>query len=304
MIIAKIFQGPGNQLFQYAFGLANARRLKTELKLDLSWFKEYSHHRQYILDRFRITAPIATEKEIYDVLTCNGPNFLAYRWNQLNRLHLRPYYQRPKMVEDLTKYDPNLKKLVDNTYVDGSFTNRDFFIESIDEVRQQFQFITEPNQRNRETIDKIRSQNAVALSFRLGDFLKHPHHNVTSIQYYHRCIEYLQQRYSNLVFYIFSDDINWVKNNFSITHPVVYMEYNTPDYMEDFRLLTHFKLHVMPNSTFSWWGALLAPDKDKLVLCPEYWLSPDKAAYPDGRMFEFRHVTPAEWVKIPNMVGG
>ena len=307
MIVLKIFQGPGNQMFQAAFGLAAAKRLNTELKLDLSWYKDYSYHRRFILDKFNVNISIASEKEIYDIVTCNGANIVSYKWNQLNRLHLRPYYQRPKIVEPIDKFDFNYTKIIDNTYVEGYFASRDFFVDQYDYVKSQLQFKAPPSSVNLNMIDKIKADNAVAISFRLGDFLSHPWQNVCSIFYYKRCIEYLEQRYDNLKFYVFSDDIQWVKNNVKIAHPTAFMDYNLPDYMEDFRLLTHFRFHIIPNSTFSWWGALLADAEAKLVLCPEHWLSPDKTTYKSefgDKTVDFSRVLPEEWIRIPNIVAG
>ena len=307
MVIVKIFQGPGNQLFQVAFGLAAAQRLNTELKVDLSWYKDYSHHRQFVLDKFDLNINTATEKEIYDIVTCNASNYISYQWNRLNRLHLRPYYQRPKIVESLNKFDINYTRILDDTYVEGYFTSRDFFATYLDLVKSQFQFKSPPSDSNKQLIDKIRSENAVAISFRLGDFLTNPLHNVCSLQYYQRSIEYLTSRYSDLRFYLFSDDLNWVKANFKIPHQSVFMDANGADYMEDFRLLTHFKFHIVPNSTFSWWGAELANNEGKVVLAPEFWLNPDLDTHKDAfgdQGVDFTHIVPNEWIKIPNMLPG
>jgi len=307
MIVVKIFQGPGNQMFQAAFGLAAARRLNTELKFDVSWYKDYSHHRQYILDRFNIDAGIATDQEIRDIITLNAPNIIAYKWNQLNRLHLRPYYQRPQILEPIDKFDINYTRIMDGTYVEGYFSSRDFFADHLNYVRQQLQFKTQPTGANKQLIEGIQSENAVAISFRLGDFLATPWQNICSLEYYQRCLDYLGERYSNLHLYVFSDDINWVRKNFKTKYPMNFMDFNAPDYMEDFRLLTHFKFHIIPNSTFSWWGALLADDNGKIVLCPQYWLHPDKTLYKDyfgGKAVDFSHVLPDGWIKIPNIVPG
>lgn len=294
-------------MFQAAYGLAAARRLNVELKFDLSWYDEYSHHRQYILDRFKVNAAKATEKEIYDIVTCNASNFVSYRWNRFNRLTLKPYYQRPKVVESLEKFDINYTKIIDNTYVEGYFPSRDFFADQLGFVKDQLSFKTQPSETSRRFIEKIRTENAVAISFRLGDFLQTPFHNVASIEYYQRCINYLAERYTDLRFYFFSDDLDWVKANFKTNHPMEFMDFNQPDYMEDLRLLTHFKFHIIPSSTFSWWGAFLAPDGGKVVLCPEHWLHPDKDMYKNhfgGKMVDYSHVLPAEWIKIPNIVAG
>ena len=307
MIVVKIFQGPGNQMFQIAFGLAAAKRLNVQLKLDLSWYKDYSHHRQFILDRFKARIEIASEKEIYDIVTCNASNFIFYKWNQLNRLYLRPYYQRPKIAEPMDKFDLNYTRIMDNTYIEGYFSSRDFFIDQYDHIKSNLQFKSPPSETNKRLMDKVRSENAVAISFRLGDFLSHPWQNVCSLEYYHRCVKYLEERYENLIFYVFSDDIDWVKENFRINHPIEFMDFNAPDYMEDFRCLTNFRIHIIPNSTFSWWGALLAEQDEKIVLSPEYWLSPDKSTYRSffgDKTVDFSRVLPEEWIKIPNIVSG
>ncbi len=307
MIVVKIFQGPGNQMFQVAYGLSVAKSLNTELKLDLSWYDEYSHHRQFILNKFNLNLQVATEKEIYDIVTCNASNFITYQWNRLNRMHLRPYYQRPQVIEPVDRFDLNYTKILDNTYVEGYFASREFFERHENFAKQQLTFKDAPSDINKKMIEQIRSENAVAVSFRLGDFLAYPLHNICSLQYYERCIEYLTARYNNLKLYIFSDDLNWVKTNFKTTLPTVYMDFNAPDYMGDLRLLTHFKFHIIPNSTFSWWGAELADNKDKIVLAPQYWLNPDehvqKDAF-DGKVVDFSHVVPNDWIKIPNMVEG
>ncbi len=72
MIIVKIFQGPGNQMFQYAYGLAASKRVGTELKLDLSCFKDNSDHRQYILDRFRSEAPDTSKLFVGNICSENA----------------------------------------------------------------------------------------------------------------------------------------------------------------------------------------------------------------------------------------
>jgi hypothetical protein len=294
-------------MFQAAFGIAAAKRLKTELKFDISYYKDYSNHRQFILDRFNIEATIATPTEIYNVYTCNASNFIAFKWNQLYRLHLCPYYRRPVVNESVDKFDLNFKRILNNTYVNGYFSSRDFFEDYQDEVRRQLTFKSLPSDLNQKMTDDIRTQNSVAISFRLGDFLTRPWHNVCSLEYYERCINYLSERYENLHFYVFSDDIDWVKKNFTIGHPTTYVDYNAPDYMEDFRLLSNFRFHIIPNSTFSWWGAYLANAGNKIVLCPEYWLSPDKASYEGfygAKVPDCHRVLPDEWIRIPNMTAG
>ena len=106
---------------------------------------------------------------------------------------------------------------------------------------------------------------------------------------------------------IFSDELDWVKKNLPLlAYNVIFMDYNEPDYMSDMRMMTFCKYHIIANSTFSWWGAWLAESK-KEVLCPQYWLHPDKKIHAegfDGKWAEFSHVLPESWTKIPNLEEG
>ena len=67
MIITWLSGGLGNQMFQYAAGLALAERRRTVLKLDVSWFREdpgYEAHNRYALSCLNITEQFATQQEI------------------------------------------------------------------------------------------------------------------------------------------------------------------------------------------------------------------------------------------------
>lgn len=90
------------------------------------------------------------------------------------------------------------------------------------------------------------------------------------------------------VFFVFSDDISWVKGNLDIPQ-AVYIEGNTgKDAYIDMQLMSLCRHHIIANSSFSWWGAWLNPAPDKIVLAPDRWFI--------GR--ERPDILPEKWIKI------
>jgi len=291
MIIQRIFQGPGNQMFQYAFGYTCARKNYAELKLDLNWYKYYSHHRSYILDTFNVETMQATEDEIISVKKCLDSRILSTYAKKTSNFFV-PYYKKSIVKEDTSKFDHNLLSIKDNTYIDGYFTSEAFFKNYEDQIRRIFTFKNKPDGMNEKLLHQIIGQNSVALSIRRGDFVGNPLHDVCSAEYFYEAIAYLSERVEGLHFYIFSDNIDWVHKNMNFTGNYRLMDFNHPNYMEDFRLMTYCKYHIIPNSTFSWWAAWLSSRPGKIVMAPERWLN--------GKEIEYRHVVPKQWIKIKN----
>jgi hypothetical protein len=54
-------------------------------------------------------------------------------------------------------------------------------------------------------------------------------------------------------------------------------------------LMSACKNFIIPNSSFSWWGAWLSKNKDKIVIVPKKW---------SGMKFIRFDVFPKEWIKI------
>jgi len=303
-MIIKIIQGPGNQIFQYAYALAASKRIGAELKLDLDWYRHYSGHRPYVLDRFNITAPVASAEEIQYVKSKNGPNFIQYRWN-LIRDKLAPTNKKAVVVEDITHVDLSLKYPYRHAYIEGYFTSEEFFSDFSDDVKRELSFVGDLGERSAEVMSQMKESESVALSLRRGDFVGKEWQNVCTFEYYHRAIEQMEQMIESPVYFIFSDEVEWVKRNFKLNGKVVFMDFNHPNYMEDMRLMTYCKHHIIANSTFSWWGAWLSGSSN--ILCPVHWLNPNIETHRkefNGKWVDFSHVLPKAWKRIPNLAEG
>ena len=82
-------------------------------------------------------------------------------------------------------------------------------------------------------------------------------------------LQYISQRVSKPVFYLFSDDPDWAESNIITTHETYIVRGNTDK--EDMYLMTQCKHHIIANSSFSWWGAWLNPSPEKIVIAHDVW---------------------------------
>ena len=299
MIIVKIFQGIGNQLCQYAYGRARGLDLGVEFKIDNSYYINYSevtqfgftYKRDYGLDHFNILNNVASEEEIRKVKTVDGSNRIAYYINK--KLHERaPYYRKRWVKEKETVFDPNLLRIKDNTYIEGYFVSELYFRKHRNVILKEFTLKNPVNEKNAEVIKRMQNTDSVCISIRRTNFLANPIMNVCREQYYTDGLKAMADMLGkNMRVFIFSDDNEWVLNNYKIPYEHEFVTHNFPDFYEDLRLMTYCRNHVIPNSTFSWWAAWLTQNEDKKIIAPKIWLNSDE---------DYSTVIPESWIKLEN----
>jgi hypothetical protein len=290
MIIIKVFQGLGNQLFQYALVRSLEELHGKTIKLDTTWYGKNSNHRPFGLDKFQTKYLEATNEEIYNVKNGVFRNrIINFIFNQ--SLKFKKYYHQPYFKEDLTALDKNILKINSRTYIEGYFSSEYFFKNIRSKLLIELELKGLPDSKNSEIISKMKNQESVCLSVRRGDFLNSMH-NVCRLTYFCNAIEWIKTKLSNPVFYIFSDDNKWVIENLVFDKEHYFITHNFPNFYEDFRLMKSCKHHIIPNSTFSWWAAWLGDYENKIVIAPEKWLDSDE--------IDYSYFVPSEWIKIDN----
>lgn len=128
------------------------------------------------------------------------------------------------------------------------------------------------SEKTKELQQSIESSNSISLHVRRGDYLslnnKILFGGICTINYYEKAMQHICAHVQNPVFYVFSDDIPWVRDNLAI-HSAVFVSHNQGlDSWQDMYLMSKCKHHIIANSTFSWWGAYLCSNKEKIVVCP------------------------------------
>ena len=111
--------------------------------------------------------------------------------------------------------------------------------------------------------------------------------------YYERAIEDISKRECDLKFFIFSDSHEWVRDNVKLEFPVVYVDHNTADTnYEDLRLMSLCNHNIIANSSFSWWGAWLNPNPQKMVFAPKQWFNNNV------RNLDPKDIIPLLWTQV------
>lgn len=264
-------------MFQYATARALSLRLGSELKVDIRDFSGYKLHQGFELDRlFNIEAKIALSENISNVIG----------WQQsilMRRLFRKPQlkFARHKnyIVEPHFSYWSGFNQLKDNCYIDGYWQSERYFFEYADKIRAEFTLKLPFSEKNAEIVEYISQVNAVSLHIRRGDYVsnaKNAYIGICSLDYYKTAINYIKNRVEKPIFFIFSDDINWVKNNLQTDAKSVFVDHNSgAESYNDMRLMSLCKHHIIANSSFSWWGAWLNPNPEKIVIAPKKWFASD-----------------------------
>lgn len=285
MIIVNILGGIGNQMFQYAL----YRRLSltnNDLFINKKDFEEYNLHNGYQLeDIFNVSPRCAGYEQIYKLK----------REPSLKGKLIKKFLGEKKTyieIEELT-FDNNILNQ-QNAYLFGYWQSEKYFKDIEKVIREDFKFKNELGEENLKIVEEMKKVNSVSIHIRRGDYLK-PEINklyggICEINYYKRAITHIENNVSNPYYFVFSNDIEWCKENLQLERVNFIDCNNGRDSYKDMQLMSKCKHNIIANSSFSWWGAWLNENKDKLVISPSRWINGIKSDIDD--------IIPATWIKL------
>jgi hypothetical protein len=289
MVVTQLLGGLGNQLFQYAVGRALAHANGVRLKLDVSAFGTY-RLRPYALKPFKIEADVLTPAEARALGVGRPAGAARTVWHRLTG---RP--RIPVVAEASFEFDPAVLHARPPCYLKGYWQSPRYFQHMAELIRSELAVAGPLSDRNRALTEQIRSTVAVSVHVRRGDYVSdsqtNRYHGSCEPDYYREAERLLRARVGDMQLYVFSDDPQWARDNLSFSSPAVIVSHNGPERPEeDLRLMTLCRHHIIANSTFSWWGAWLCPQADKLVVAPKQWFR--AAAHRTGDLL------PSDWITL------
>jgi hypothetical protein len=273
MIYVYLTGGLGNQMFQYAAARALAEKAQSKVCLDLLFLNSKQDgvtKRKFELDALNINAEYASKSES-DYIRRSGSRYLKY----LNIFHS----QKISIIKETGfGYSPIVHKPNEDICLMGYWQSEKYFAGIKEIISKELSPKKEAHGKNKVMAEEISKVNSVSLHIRRGDYVSNPLtnsvHGVCGVDFYLNSIKYINEKVDMPHYFVFSDAMDWCRKNLNPNAPVTFVDHNLEDNSyEDMRLMTLCKHNIIANSSFSWWGAWLNRNPEKIIIAPRKWFN-------------------------------
>lgn len=266
MVIIQVMGGLGNQLQQYAL-YRKFVRLGVEARLDISWFQASKEHgvtdRALELAYFdRLIYETCTEEERASLIGSDGLS---------GKLRRRFLPGSIRWFHEKEMYHPEVLTFED-MYLSGYFACEKYYWDILYDLREKLQFPESDNPENHRLAQEVRERPSVSVHVRRGDYLNRENRemfgNICTDAYYEKAMNVIRDRVPEAHFYLFSDDISYVREKYRGEKYTVVDINHGHDSFYDVWLMSQCKHNICANSTFSFWGARLNANESKIMIRP------------------------------------
>jgi hypothetical protein len=258
-IIIRVKGGLGNQLYIYAFAIYLSSKIDGLILLETrTGFIRDRYKRKYILNNF-------------SVIFKESPWYLSLYYPLKHRLvtFSKFLYRNVTYINDVEFYEnpvSSLQKIKDSgvTFLDGYWQDSSLLTECENIIKQVISLKFKIPDKIQNLTNYIQQNNSVAIHFRRVKY-----DTLLDIGYYLDAINKIKEQVSNPVFFVFSDDINWCRQHFLTDCLIIFVDNGYENEIADFWLMSQCKHFIIANSTFSWWGAWLSGNIEKIIIAPK-----------------------------------
>ncbi len=272
MIIIRVMGGLGNQLQQYAL-YRKFGSLGIPAKLDLSWFSTDNQARMKAPRPLELSGfedlfmETAAEAEVRALL---GRTF-EERAGIMERIKRRFAPGALPVFEESRMFHEEIFSFRDR-YLVGYFACEAYYADILEMLRKEIRFPESGEEKNKETMQEMAEQTAVSIHVRRGDYLDAANAanfgGICTDEYYDNAVRYIKERFPGAVFYLFSDDTDYVRARFRGPEYRIVDWNRGKDSFYDMQLMSCCRHNICANSTFSFWGARLNPHSGKCMIRP------------------------------------
>ena len=263
--------GLGNQMFYYALYKALLCEGKDVCIEDFTHYQEIGRYDNELETIFpKVFYRHATKKE-FNRLTDSS----MLPWHRIRR-KLLGRRGRLYCEKDAITFEKDIFK-VENRYCVGYWQSSRYFAKVKDAVREDFEFQWNvfPD-KILEMQRRIQESNSISIHVRRGDYLEARfapvYGGICTPEYYKGAMNYFRAKYSDCEFFLFTNDLEWGRTIEEDNVTLVECCQDNPAYM-DMALMSSCKHNIIANSSFSWWGAWLNKNPEKIVVAPSKWFN-------------------------------
>ncbi len=296
MIILRLKGGLGNQMFQYALGRVLSIKNKTELVFNIEAYEDVSERpfkgnfaiRTYDLDVFNIEGRIAKKNEIPFLYRMYFKGSLMLLIDAIRRR----IFKHKAQELCIQKFNPKMLGSGPDTYVDGFFQSPKYFIGFEDVIKKDFTLKNPPSFNIQNLANEIGNTNSLCIHVRRGDYVGNKYHEVVDNEYYKKGIEYISSKTVIEKIHVFSDDIDWCRENLAFKIPAMFVDDGYAGSKGEGHMFLMSQCHyfIIANSSFSWWGAWLSNYENKIVVCPKQWFT--------DASIDTNDLMPKDWIRM------
>jgi hypothetical protein len=292
-VIPRILGGLGNQLFCYAAARRLAIVNDAELAIDnVSGFKyDVNYQRHYQLNHFRIPCRLATSTERMEPFSRLRRQLKRAISNRL-AFSKRDYIQQESFDFDARILEISPRR---NVYLEGYWQSERYFKDVEHIIRDDLIIIPPLDEANHKVAKCIQESRAVAVHVRFFDAPREEGLNNAPDDYYNRAIAKMETVVPNAHYFVFSDQPKAARLRIPLSDErITLVAHNQGDTLAyaDLWLMTQCQHFIIANSTFSWWGAWLSQNKEKIIVAPGFEMR-------KGKMWwGFKGLLPGEWIKL------
>jgi hypothetical protein len=289
MIIVKMVGGLANKMFQYALYKRFVEDGK-DVYVDIESFVPK-------WDFERIELPQIFSQINFKIADINYIKRLAGEQDLVSKVRRKIKFLNKStyLRESGFKYHPNLFSIHGDCYLEGCWQTEKYFIKIREKLLCDFKFKEFDDERNKQLANSLNQEESVAIHVRKGaDYNKKDTKGTCKRTYYQDAVEYIKLNIINPKFYVFTDNKEWVKENI---HNIEYnlIDWNPtsgPKNFVDMQLMSKCKHNIIANSSYSWWGAWLNNNPQKIVVGPRQWFNSKVTKY------DASDIMPDNWIKL------
>lgn len=277
----------GNQLFQYAFARKIQREMGEQTEIVIGdkdillrgWTNSLQYYNlpnvSYVHENLIQTSDLKEQKlyrKIYRILTRNKDYIKKYKVEKFCQGLLNKH---GVFICENGYMDANLN-YNKNIYLEGYFQSEKYFEDCKYDILDLFNGKQFEQLENYNGIDSIRKRNSVCISVKIEHNVGSAMYDVCSIEYWKNAIKYIERVVENPLFFICSDNVQYVLDNLidASKYDYIVQDVNMPVHVS-LAAMAECKHFIIGNTTFGWWAQYMSNNADKIVVAPSKWMAID-----------------------------